>query len=230
MDNNIEEMEVISDATVDNSTTDTAETQPAVTEDVTTADAADIQSTDSEDTASSDKDQRAEIAAKLNTFGKEHKSIWQFIKFSFVSMFAGICEMATYWIFYLAFGKMTQGIDSLAFLYLGNAPAFNMFLATVISAVVGQVIGFILNFKKTFHSTNNIWISAIGYAIMAILIVFGLNTYVGNLLANALETAMPNMIALADFLAKFIAMFSTVVIVFPMNKFVLMKDTKKERN
>ena len=213
MDKRIEEMEVISDAEVDDATTDTVETQPAITG----------------DDVSPDKDQRAEIAAKINTFGKEHKSVWQFIKFSFVSMFAGICEMATYWIVYLSFGKMTQGIDSLAFLYLGNAPAFNMFLATVISAVVGQVIGFILNFKKTFHSTNNIWISAIGYAIMAILIVFGLNTYVGNLLANALETAMPNMIALADFLAKFIAMFSTVVIVFPMNKFVLMKDTKKEK-
>jgi len=172
---------------------------------------------------------KPEKIEKLKAWAKEHKTILQFIKFTLISMIAGLSETIVFLVLNAVIKDRTP-IEALTWLYINRAPELGGFIAMTVSAIVGQVISFIVNFKKTFNSTNNIVVAAIGYAIMAFLIIFGLNCYIGSLLMIEISAAMPdNLSYLAEYIAKLICMMSSFIIVFPMNKFVIMREGKKKK-
>lgn len=167
------------------------------------------------------------MVTKIKTYLNEHKAIMQFVKFTLISMIAGLSEIVSFLILSNLLPKVgvNSAVNWFVFEYSAAAGGLGALIAFLISAIIGQVISFVVNFKKTFHSTNNIVLSAVGYAIMAILIIVGLNTYIGGLLNNALCRVIPNQ-GLASFIAKSICQFSSFIIVFPMNKFVIMREKK----
>lgn len=166
---------------------------------------------------------------KLKAYFAAHEAIWQFVKFTLISMIAGASELVSFLV--LNYALPAWGINSSVKWFLFDYPTasggLGALIAFVVSATIGQVISFVVNFKKTFNSTNNIVASAVGYAIMAILIIVGLNTYIGGLLNEALCKVIPNT-DLAGFIAKAICQFSSFVIIFPMNKFVIMRRKKEK--
>ncbi|MDD4316584.1 MAG: hypothetical protein PHC84_05445, partial [Clostridia bacterium] len=119
-----------------------------------------------------------------------------------------------------------NGINSplvwFVFVYPTAAGGIGAFIAFVVSSVIGQALKFITNFKKTFKSTNNIMISAIGFSIMAIIIVVGLNLYVGGLLNKELCKVIDNA-DIAGVIAKLIAQVAGFLLIFPVNKYILMR-------
>lgn len=167
------------------------------------------------------------MITKIKTYLNEHKTVLQFIKFSLISMIAGLSEIVSFLILSSVLPKVgiNSTIDWFVFVYPAEVGGLGALIAFLVSATIGQIISFIINFKKTFKSTNNMAVSAIGYAIMAILIIIGLNTYIGGLLNTALGSVIPNQ-GFASFIAKSICQFSSFLIVFPMNKFVIMREKK----
>jgi putative flippase GtrA len=167
---------------------------------------------------------------KLKEYLKTHETVLQFVKFTLFSMIAGISETVVFLV--LNWALPASGVNApvkwFVFDYPTAAGGQGAMIAFIVSAFVGMGLSFIINFKKTFYSTNNIVVSAVGYAIMSVLIIVGLNTYVGGLLNEALCRVIPNT-DVAGFIAKMICQFSSFLIVFPMNKFVIMRKKKPEK-
>jgi len=171
------------------------------------------------------------MVQKLKAYFAEHEAVLQFVKFTLISMIAGASETVSFLILsnVLPAVGVNSEINWFVFRYAASAGGLGALIAFLVSATIGQVISFVVNFKKNFNSTNNVVASAIGYAVMAILIIVGLNTYVGGLLNDALCNVIPNN-ALASFLAKVVCMMASFFIVFPMNKFVIMRNDGKKKS
>jgi len=168
---------------------------------------------------------------KLKHYLNTHETVMQLVKFALFSMLAGVAETAAFLI--LNWALPASGVNSpvkwFVFDYPTATGGLGSMIAFLISAVIGNGISFIINFKKTFYSTSNIVVSAIGYAVMMVMIIVGLNTYVGGLLSNALSRVIENT-KFAAFIAKMICQFSCFFIVFPMNKFVIMRKKKPDKS
>jgi putative flippase GtrA len=123
---------------------------------------------------------------------------------------------------------INKEISWFIFVYPTEAGGLGALIAFVISSVIGQALKFITNFKKTFKSTNNILLSAIGFAVMAVIIVVGLNLYVGGLLNTALCKVIPNA-DLAGTIAKAVCQMAGFLLAFPVNKFILMRNKPADK-
>ncbi len=147
----------------------------------------------------------------------------------FFSVLAGWIELGVFSLlnYVLPNNGINKPLNWFVFVYPTEAGGLGAFIAFVVSSVIGQALKFITNFKKTFKSTNNIVLSAVGFAIMAVIIVVGLNMYVGGLLNNALCKVIANADA-AGFLAKLIVQMSGFFVIYPINKFVLMRRDKSQ--
>lgn len=167
------------------------------------------------------------MTKKIRGFFANNPSALQFAKYTIFSLAGGITELIIFAV--LNYILPRNGINSpmnwFIFVYPTAAGGLGAFIAFVVSAVIGQALKFITNFKKTFKSTNNIFLSAIGFAIVSIIIIVGLNLYVGGLLNNELCKIISNT-KIAGIIAKLIAQVTGFLLVFPVNKFILMR--KKE--
>lgn len=165
---------------------------------------------------------------KENTgFAEKHKTVWQFIKYTLFSLIAGVSEIGTFLL--LNYLLPAKGINSpvkwFIFSYPTQAGGLGALIAFLVSSVVGQSISFITNFKKTFASTNNVFLSAIGFAVMAIFIIVVIHTYIGGLLNTALCKVIANN-DIAGAIAKMTCQVSGFLLAFPINKFVIMRHKK----
>lgn len=121
------------------------------------------------------------------------------------------------------------------FQYLGKevspgvyAGGVSDFIGFLVGSIVGQVLTFVLNRKKTFNCTNNIVISGIMYAIVAVAIIFA-QTLVCGAILNALNNAVPDA---SDFLsgtvfnlvAQAVSGILGLVMSFLGNKFLVMRN------
>lgn len=167
--------------------------------------------------------------SKIKDFFKKNATAWQFAKYTIFSMSAGIIEIIIFSLlnFYLPRNGINKPVDWLIFVYPTAAGGIGALIAFVVSSVIGQVIKFITNFKKTFKSNSNMLLSAVGFAIMSVIIVVGLNLYVGGILNTALCKVIDNA-NIAGLIAKVSCQVTGFTIVFPVNKFILMrkKDTE----
>lgn len=162
-----------------------------------------------------------------NNFMEKHKTIWQFIKYTLFSLIAGVLEIGSFVLLnYLLPAKgVNKAISWFIFSYPTETGGLGALIAFLVSSVIGQTVAFITNFKKTFASTNNVFLSAIGFAIMAIFIIVVIHTYIGGLLNTALCNVIPNS-DIAGAIAKIICQVSGFLLAFPINKFILMRHKK----
>lgn len=161
---------------------------------------------------------------RAKEFFSKNPTAWEFAKYTIFSVTAGLLELIIFVV--LNYILPHNGINSplvwFVFVYPTAAGGIGAFIAFVVSSVIGQALKFITNFKKTFKSTNNIMISAIGFSIMAIIIVVGLNLYVGGLLNKELCKVIDNA-DIAGVIAKLIAQVAGFLLIFPVNKYILMR-------
>jgi len=162
---------------------------------------------------------------RIKDFFSKNPSLWEFVKYTIFSLLAGWTELLIFMLLNYVLPKngINKEISWFIFVYPTEAGGLGALIAFVISSVIGQALKFITNFKKTFKSTNNILLSAIGFAVMAVIIVVGLNLYVGGLLNTALCKVIPNA-DLAGTIAKAVCQMAGFLLAFPVNKFILMRN------
>lgn len=161
---------------------------------------------------------------KLKEFFAQNPTAWEFAKYTFFSLSAGLLELLIFVAlnYILPRQGVNQPINWFIFVYPTVAGGLGALIAFIASSVIGQLLKFLTNFKKTFKSTNNMLLSAIGFAIMAVIIVVGLNFYVGGLLNKELCKIIDSA-DVAGLIAKAIVQVAGFLLIFPINKFVLMR-------
>lgn len=121
--------------------------------------------------------------------------------------------------------------------YLFDYTTKAAFVGFLCGATVGQVLTFILNRKKTFRATNNVVVSAVMYAIIAVLITL-LQTLIGGWIPVACQNAHPvngetlgeKILALLYTLAGLsVGGITALVLSFLGNKFLVMRDWGKKK-
>lgn len=164
---------------------------------------------------------------KIKDFFARNPNAWQFAKYTIFSVMSGWIEIVIFVLlnYFLPQQGINKPISWFIFVYPTSAGGLGALIAFVVSSVVGQALKFITNFKKTFKSTNNMLLSAIGFAVLSIIIVVGLNLYVGGVLNIALCKVINNA-DVAGAIAKIIAQMTGFFLAFPVNKFILMRTKK----
>jgi putative flippase GtrA len=159
--------------------------------------------------------------AKIKTYLNEHEDIFQLVKFSIFSFLAFLVEYISFTVLVLCLKNVNQSISWWIFDYGSSTGGLGALIAFLISNVLAQIVSFIINRKKTFNANNNVVFSATMYAIMVCGIVI-FNTWMGAALTKALNNVIANITA-CQYIGKLIGSFTSFVITFVMNKFVIMR-------
>lgn len=161
-------------------------------------------------------------------FTPEHQSLWMFIKYALNGLIASAVEFAVYaLLFFWAFSSLKEiGVNWWILNYeAGEAGGLCTMLSTVISYAIAQVVNFIIQRKSTFKADNNAAASAVMYAALSVFIWFFQIWFMGVLTA-AFTDVMGG--GLGSMLAKCLNMTLAFAITYPINKFVIMKRSKKQ--
>lgn len=164
---------------------------------------------------------------------KKHQNLWQFIKFLIVSSLAGIIQLilvnVLYWLmkgWKAPLPGFLAGIFSASSVGAGN-DNWGYVLPFFVSNLAANVYGYIQNKKTTFKSDAPAWCFAVYLALLTALILF--STWLQGVVANALSaTGSPFWQKLAPTVAAACAGAVQLVVLYPMEKFVLLKPKKEE--
>ncbi len=155
----------------------------------------------------------------------------------FFSLFALIAQLLSRLICDLAFQNLTTIISLPPF----PEQALGSFLAFLVSNIIAKALSFILNRKNTFKASNNLAFSVTVYIIMVVVLILA-ETAIGTPLQNGLymlfggtfngahTTSAANSLALyqtCGTISQLIYGIADAVIVFFMDKYVIMRNTKK---
>lgn len=165
---------------------------------------------------------------KTATYIKEHKTMLQAILFMLFSCLAFVAQLGTQALFDWALSS----VDKVVKVWPFPEQALGTLISFLIANVVAKVLSFVMNRKKTFNANNNKIFSAVTYTIMVVTLII-VETLVGEPLANALNNASNGVLGdWANTLAIIIYSIPDFIIVFLMDKFVIMrhKEEKKEEN
>ena len=167
---------------------------------------------------------------RINKKGKLYKNIWQFIKFSFVSTIITIIQLGLLYLMYylmkgwkeplphflaLIFSKETVGEDHANWGYL---------LPFLLSNLIANSIGYFLNKSRTFKSDAPMWHYFL--YIVVLLIIILISTWIQGALVNIFINW--GIEAWGPFLAMNISGFFQFLALFPLQKFVLLREKKTE--
>ena len=167
---------------------------------------------------------------KFENKGKVHKNIWQIIKFSFVSLIVTIIQLGLlYLMYYLMkgwkeplpiflkdiFSPETVGADHSNWGYM---------LPFFLSNFIANTVGYFMNKKRTFKSDAPIWHYIIYIIILIVLIMF--STWLQGVLTNLFIQLGVEVIG--PFIAMSVASFIQFITLYPLQKFVLLRERKKD--
>ncbi len=169
----------------------------------------------------------ADIDKKAEEKGSKIKTLWQFIKFSFASMFAAIAQFIT--LNTLNLLPVIRRLETVSFnWFVFSYPVSDGGLAYFISFnaanILAQIIAFFVNREKTFNANNNIPVTLTIYLIFTVaLLCFSAwlsPTVNGFLIAKGLpEELSVNIASMVCSLIQFL-------LYFPVDK-MLMREKKK---
>jgi len=154
----------------------------------------------------------------------QKKTLWQFIKFTFLSLITTVVDLGTFALLnYLIFTKYSTVPFVWWLLDYGlEDGGLCAFLSFSLSFVISQTFNFFIQRKITFGSSGNLLRSGIFYAVM-VFAVFALGTWIPTLIRAPIALIVGA--AWADFIVKNINMTMSFAIQFPMNKWVVMRET-----
>ena len=171
-------------------------------------------------------DEKAEHKNKLT------KLIWQFIKFCGVSIIITLIQIILVnALYYLMKGWTTPlpGILNIIFSEetMGeNRSNWGYILPFFLSNLIANSVGYFLNRHRTFKSDAPIWHYILYIVILILLILF--STWFQGLVANWFINL--GLEILAPTIGMSVAGFVQFLILFPLQKFVLLREKKKEEN
>lgn len=157
----------------------------------------------------------------------KHAGLWQFVMFTLMSMITTVVDLGSFSLFnYLVFAGLrdhpfvwwiiSYGVDD------GGLCAF---LAFALSFAISQTFNFFLQRKTTFKADNNVLWSGVMYAVMVIA-VYLLQILVPSWILAPIAAAVG--LAFGAIVVKFMNMTLSMLIQFPMNKYVIMRVKKQK--
>lgn len=160
-------------------------------------------------------------------FTEKHQTIWQFFKFFLFSQLAGFVELVSFAIMNKFLPEKLPGdFDFFVFHYTNDKDlCLGAFVAFFVSAVLAEIVSFLVNRKATFNANNNFAKSAVMYACLVIFVIC-LKTWIVTVLTGVVQN-LTSVQLLIEWVPKLASMVVAFAIIFPMNKFVIMKHTEK---
>ena len=181
--------------------------------------------------------------------GSFMKALWQFIKFLVVSGLVTIIQLVLANVLPLIFDSVTatlpaflqgifapntifdaataKGVEQIGKYVVGGVVTWGYLLPFFLSNLVANIYGFYQNKKTTFKSDAPWYNFAIYIFLMIALILFS-TWFQGWLVGVIGRSSWGWLQALARTIASLAAGFVQMVVLFPMEKFVLLKEKKKD--
>jgi len=161
---------------------------------------------------------------RFNKWKEKHETAWQFIMFNLMGSFTTIVDMGSFALF--NFWIFTPYRDIAFSWWLIDYSVANggltAFLAFASSYAISQTFGFFIQRKTTFKANNNVAKSAVMYAVM-VIIVYIIQLYIPTVVRASFVELMGNVIG--DLAVKVLNMLISMLIKFPVNKWVIMRKT-----
>lgn len=162
----------------------------------------------------------------LDACREKRPILYQFISFAGVGGVVTVVDFGLFALFrYLVFVRyVTTPFHFLILDYPIEKGGLCAFLAFAISFPLAQVVSFLLQRRVTFEANNNVAASASMFVLLVIFI-FLVNMYLPSLTVKPLSRILsPSLAASA---AKCINMTTSMLIEFPIDKFIIMRKKKK---
>lgn len=155
---------------------------------------------------------------------EKHSGFWQFILFMLMSGITTLVDLGTFALFrfWLLAPFRDQPFFWGPFRYSVESGGLTAFGAFAISFAISQTFNFFLQRKTTFKASNNVAASAAMYVVMVIGVYF-MQLYLPTLLRAPLAGAFGE--AAGDIAMKLVNMTVSMLIQFPMNKYVIMRNS-----
>lgn len=169
---------------------------------------------------------------------KSHEDLRQMVLFVLFSFACAAAQTITQFVLKYVIGAFnTESFSWFIFKDYNKEKGLAEFIGFICGAIIGQVMTFILNRKKTFKATNNVIVSGVMYAIIAVGIII-LQTYLGGVVtgackdaASASGTSTDGIIGLLITLTgMFVGGIAALVLSFLGNKYFVMRDWGKKKN
>lgn len=156
---------------------------------------------------------------------KGKKTLWQFIKFTLLSMVTTVVDLGTFALLNYLILTRFSNVPFIWWLldYGVEDGGLCAFLSFSLSFIISQTFNFFIQRKITFGATGNILRSGILYAVM-VLSVFALGVWIPTVIRAPITVFVGS--AWADFIVKNINMTMSFAIQFPMNKWVIMRGSE----
>lgn len=189
------------------------------------------------------------IDDKAEGKGSFFKTLWQLVKFLVVSGLVTIIQLVLANVLPLIFDSVTatlpvflqgifdpnvifdaeteKGIEQIAKYVVGGVVTWGYLLPFFLSNLIANIYGFYQNKKTTFKSDAPWYNFAIYIVLMIALILFS-TWFQGWLVGVIAKAPWEWLNSLARTIASLAAGFIQMVVLFPMEKFVLLKEKKKD--
>ena len=172
-------------------------------------------------------EQNQTFVMKVQKFMSAHANIWQIVKFTLISLIAFLAEFASMYALQYGLLDVWGDVEFKWFLFHyapGKEAAYGLagFVAFLGSKCIAEIISFAVNRKKTFNANNNVALSAVMYVITVIAIII-LSTWLGGALGTVLGPVAGA--DLGNTISKLLGSLLSWVIMFLMDKFVIMRKT-----
>ena len=174
----------------------------------------------------------------IKDFDTKHQdnAIWQYIKFNFVSFSVTIIQLLLANLLPIIFDSLTtklpmilRGIFNPAYLFEGESiyvvdgvVTWGYVLPFLLSNLIANIYGYFVNMKATFKGEGTKWGLFFYIVILLSLILF--STWLQGFIAAKLEGGA--LSSLARTIAALVAGFVQMVVLFPLEKFVLFRRRK----
>lgn len=181
------------------------------------------------------------VEQSIEAKGSGIKTLWQLLKFAVAGGLATIVQLTTVNLFNIwmngHFGTVNgflSHIFSEQTMGFGNNN-WGYVLPFLFSNLLAQIVGYIINRKTTFKSKTNLGASFTAYIII-ILVLILFNTWLQGVLTGAIQvwcaTQTTSFASTLNKLAVTIASmtigFEQFIILFPLEKYVLLREKKED--
>lgn len=161
---------------------------------------------------------------------KGRKTIWQIVKFLAVSLLISIIQLVLVNLLYFLLKGWKEPLPHFLSVIFSpktvgeNNSNWGYVLPFFLSNLIANTIGYILNKKRTFKSDAPKWHYVIYIVILVLLILF--TTWLQGVVANWITSL--GIEALAPTIAMAVASTIQGFVLFPLQKFVLLREKKNK--
>ena len=163
--------------------------------------------------------------------GKVFKNLWQLFKFGFASFIITVIQLGLLYLMYYLMKGWTDPLPGfLAVIFspetVGEDHAnWGYMFPFFLSNFIANTIGYFLNKSRTFKSDAPIWHYLVYIVVLIILIMF--STWLQGVLMNVFIVWGVEVIG--PFIAMNLAGFVQFLVLYPLQKFVLLRERKVEQ-